>query len=132
MEHGRCQRTRRTNLSTLSASDPTHRSADLGLARRALDAERATSLAADHAIPAVHANVAAAVAAHGTGVALVAEILAHNALQTGQLVMAHSAVAASTEAYYLRINEAKTTACDFRDWLLEESRKTRPETHEEP
>jgi hypothetical protein len=29
---------RRTNLSTLSASDPTHRSADLGLARRALDA----------------------------------------------------------------------------------------------
>ncbi|WP_244512615.1 LysR substrate-binding domain-containing protein [Roseovarius nanhaiticus] len=59
------------------------------------------------------------IAAHGTGVALVAEILAHNALQTGQLVMAHSAVAASTEAYYLRINEAKTTACDFRDWLLE-------------
>ncbi len=33
-----------------------------------IDVERATSLAADHAIPAVHANVAAAVAAHGTGV----------------------------------------------------------------
>ena len=59
------------------------------------------------------------IAIHGTGVALVAEVLAQNALQTGQLVMAHDAVTQCKEGYFLRINEAKDTANAFRDWLFE-------------
>ena len=57
-------------------------------------------------------------AMHGAGVALVTDVLAHHALETGQLVMAHEAIAPCTEGYYLRINEANSTAKQFRDWMF--------------
>jgi DNA-binding transcriptional LysR family regulator len=57
-------------------------------------------------------------AAHGTGVALVSRVLAQNALQAGQLVLAHTAVVPCKEGYYLRVNEANATARQFRDWLF--------------
>lgn len=60
-------------------------------------------------------------AAHGNGVALVSKLLARPAMQTGRLMLAHSAVIPSKEGYYLRINEANPTAQQFRDWLLEKT-----------
>ena len=57
-------------------------------------------------------------AVHGAGVALVTEVLAQHALETGQLVRAHQAIAPCKEGYYLRVNEAHSTAKQFRDWLF--------------
>jgi LysR family transcriptional regulator, glycine cleavage system transcriptional activator len=59
-------------------------------------------------------------AVNGNGVALVSEVLAQVALQTGQLVKAHDATIACQEGYYLRINEQNTVADQFRDWLMEQ------------
>ncbi len=59
-------------------------------------------------------------AVHGHGVALVNEVLARTALETGQLVHAHSAVITCQEGYYLRINDRNIAAGQFRDWLLEQ------------
>jgi LysR family glycine cleavage system transcriptional activator len=58
-------------------------------------------------------------AVHGNGVALVSKILAQYAIRTGQLELAHAAVAPCKEGYYLRVNEANPTAKQFRVWLLE-------------
>ncbi|MEH6644654.1 LysR family transcriptional regulator [Sulfitobacter sp.] len=57
-------------------------------------------------------------AVHGNGVALVSKVLARHAMQMGQLVLAHAAVVPCKEGYYLRVNEANSTAKQFRDWLL--------------
>jgi len=58
-------------------------------------------------------------AVHGNGVALVSEILASHALNTGQLVRAHGSVAPCNEGYYLRINDKLPSAALFKDWLLD-------------
>lgn len=57
-------------------------------------------------------------AVEGNGVALVSEVLARNALRTGQLVRANDAALASKEGYFLRVNETDPTAQQFRDWFL--------------
>lgn len=57
-------------------------------------------------------------AVEGNGVALVSEVLARNALRTGQLVRANDAALASKEGYFLRVNESDPTAQQFRDWFL--------------
>jgi DNA-binding transcriptional LysR family regulator len=61
-------------------------------------------------------------AVHGNGVALVSEVLAQHAMQTGQLVLAHDAVAPCKEGFYLRIDDSNPTARLFRDWLLDSIR----------
>ncbi len=57
-------------------------------------------------------------AVQGNGVALVNEVLARAALDTGQLVQAHDAVIDCQEGYYLRIDDRNAAAVQFRDWLL--------------
>jgi LysR family glycine cleavage system transcriptional activator len=57
-------------------------------------------------------------AVHGNGVALVSKILAQHALQAKQLELAHTAAVPCKEGYFLRVNEAKPKALQFRDWLL--------------
>tara|TARA_R110002051_G_scaffold7035_5_gene33051 strand:- start:5005 stop:5874 length:870 start_codon:yes stop_codon:yes gene_type:complete len=59
-------------------------------------------------------------AVHGAGVALVSEVLARHALETGQLIHAHDAVATCNEGYYLRINNGVQASTYFQDWLLEQ------------
>lgn len=66
-------------------------------------------------------------AVNGAGIALVTEVLAPHALETGQLERAHEAVAPCSEGYYLRINEANPTAGQFRDWLLDKIGRTEAE-----
>ncbi|MFL4471742.1 LysR family transcriptional regulator [Tateyamaria armeniaca] len=58
-------------------------------------------------------------AVHGNGVALVSALLAQNAVQSGQLVMAHDARLPSTEGYFLRTNTQVPEAVAFGEWLLE-------------
>ena len=58
-------------------------------------------------------------AAHGNGVALVSEVLAHHALITGQLVRAHDASVPCNEGYYLRVNGADPATQRFGSWFLE-------------
>ncbi len=58
-------------------------------------------------------------AVHGNGVALVTELLAQNALLSGQLVRAHEAHLPSKEGYYLRVNANDPASEMFRDWLQE-------------
>ncbi|WP_394688612.1 LysR family transcriptional regulator [Hoeflea sp.] len=60
-------------------------------------------------------------AVDGNGVALVSEVLAQNALRTGQLVLACDAAVPCKEGYYLRIDESDPTAQQFRDWLFEKT-----------
>ncbi len=57
-------------------------------------------------------------AAHGSGVALVSELLADHALQTGLVARAHPASIPGHEGYYMSINKDKPAAVDFRDWLV--------------
>ena len=59
-------------------------------------------------------------ALYGNGVALVSEILAKHALETGQLVLADESVARCNEGYYLRVNEKVPAAVLFKDWLLQQ------------
>lgn len=59
-------------------------------------------------------------ALHGNGVALVSESLAHTAIASGQLVLAHSKVAPCQEGYYIRVSEKNDTSVQFRNWLLEQ------------
>ena len=61
-------------------------------------------------------------AVHGSGVALVSEVLAQHALDTGQLIRAHDSIASSNEGYFLRINEKVPASILFRDWVLEQTR----------
>lgn len=56
-------------------------------------------------------------AADGHGVALVSSALVGNALQGGQLVLAHGASIAGTEGYYLSYDADKPRAKAFADWL---------------
>ncbi|MEM8979792.1 MAG: LysR family transcriptional regulator [Pseudomonadota bacterium] len=57
-------------------------------------------------------------ASHGNGVALVSELLANHALESGRLEMAHSGSIAAQEGYYLSINESVPAGVNFREWLL--------------
>ncbi|MDG1068013.1 MAG: LysR family transcriptional regulator [Sulfitobacter sp.] len=57
-------------------------------------------------------------AVHGNGIALVSRILAQHGLHAKQLELAHTARAPCKEGYFLRVNEAKPIALQFRDWLL--------------
>lgn len=57
-------------------------------------------------------------ATQGSGVALVSELLAEHALQTGLVVRAHHAWLPSQEGYYLSYSKNKTQAAAFREWLL--------------
>lgn len=63
-------------------------------------------------------------AAHGNGVALVSEVLAHTALKTGQLVRAYDTLIDCQEGYYVRISQQNKAAAQFRDWLLEQIPQT--------
>lgn len=58
-------------------------------------------------------------AVYGNGVALVSELLARPALQSGQLVLAHDFVSPCKEGHYLRINEKEPISILFRDWVQE-------------
>ncbi len=64
-------------------------------------------------------GMALQLAAHGNGVALVSELLAAHALESGLLQRAHAASIPSQEGYYLSIDEANPMARAFRAWLLE-------------
>lgn len=80
------------------------------------------TVAGDELIPQIFVDsfgAAMNMALHGNGVALVSALLAQQALNTGQLVRAHEAVAPGNEGYYLRIEEKNPTATQFRDWILE-------------
>ncbi|WP_299350187.1 LysR family transcriptional regulator [uncultured Shimia sp.] len=57
-------------------------------------------------------------AANGNGVALVSELLADHALQTGLVERAHPASISGQEGYYVSIAKDKPEALEFRDWLL--------------
>ncbi|WP_138935297.1 LysR family transcriptional regulator [Roseovarius arcticus] len=63
-------------------------------------------------------------AVHGSGVALVSEILAHHALKSGQLVLADGAATKCNEGYYIRVNEKLPTSTLFKDWLLQQSQRS--------
>ncbi|MDG2340583.1 MAG: LysR family transcriptional regulator [Paracoccaceae bacterium] len=62
-------------------------------------------------------GMALQLAAHGNGVALVSELLAGHALQSGMLERAHDASIPSLEGYYLSVNENNATALRFQTWL---------------
>ena len=57
-------------------------------------------------------------AAQGNGVALVSELLARHALETGQVVRAHPATIPGAEGYFIATTSASPIAATFRDWLL--------------
>jgi LysR family glycine cleavage system transcriptional activator len=82
-------------------------------------------------------TMAVEAARDGQGVALVGDMLVADDLAAGRLVRPFDPDLSTplTFSYYLLsakdgARQPKTAA--FRDWLLEESRKARPETHEEP
>ncbi len=57
-------------------------------------------------------------AAHGNGVALVSELLADHALQTGLVERAHPASITGQEGYYMSVIQSKPEALELRDWLM--------------
>lgn len=57
-------------------------------------------------------------AAQGSGVALVSELLAEHALRTELVERAHPSSLPSQEGYYLSISKDKPQASMFREWLL--------------
>ena len=61
-------------------------------------------------------------AVHGNGMALVSEVLAQSAIESGQLVLAHSNVVPCEEGYYVRADEKNVAAVQFRDWILLQGR----------
>lgn len=63
-------------------------------------------------------GMALQLATHGNGVALVSELLAGHAIQSGLLERAHTASIPCQEGYFLSINESNPTASHFRAWLL--------------
>ncbi len=62
-------------------------------------------------------GMALQLAAHGNGVALVSELLARHALETGVLVRAHPGAITSQDGYFLSVNDDSASARQFRDWL---------------
>jgi LysR family glycine cleavage system transcriptional activator len=60
-------------------------------------------------------------AVHGNGVALVSEVLADHALQTGIIERAHPASIESQEGYYMSITKGNPAAAELREWLLDDS-----------
>mgnify|MGYP001588973022 CR=1 FL=1 len=65
-------------------------------------------------------GMALQLATHGNGVALVSELLAGHAIQSGLLERAHDASIGSQEGYFLSINDTNPTASRFRTWLLDQ------------
>lgn len=63
-------------------------------------------------------GMALQLAAHGNGVALVSELLATHAIQSGLLERAHRASIPSQEGYFLSIDEGNPMAVSFRKWVL--------------
>lgn len=64
-------------------------------------------------------GMALQLAAHGSGVALVSELLSHHAIASGMLERAHPGAIPGQEDYYLSINERIPAAVAFRSWLQE-------------
>lgn len=64
-------------------------------------------------------GMALQLAAHGNGVALVSELLARHALNTGILVRAHPGSISSQDGYYLSASDSSVSAQQFCDWLLD-------------
>lgn len=64
-------------------------------------------------------GMALQLAVHGNGVALVSELLAGQAIQTGQVKRAHAASIPSQEGYFLWADEQNPNAVHFRNWLLD-------------
>ncbi len=62
-------------------------------------------------------GMALQLAAQGHGVALVSEMLAGQALETGQLVRASDGAIVGQEAYFLSISSEKATAIAFAEWI---------------
>ncbi|WP_150525389.1 LysR family transcriptional regulator [Roseibium sediminis] len=62
-------------------------------------------------------GMAMQIAMHANGVALVNELLAGHAIETGLLERAHTASIAGQEGYYLSISEGNANAERFREWL---------------
>lgn len=62
-------------------------------------------------------GMALQLARHGSGVALVSELLAGYPIATGQLERAHSASIASQEGYHLFVNENVPAAGPFGGWI---------------
>lgn len=65
-------------------------------------------------------GAALTMAMHGNGVALVCEVLAQSALESGQLIRAHDQAAPCKEGYFLRVNTTGLTSVQFRNWFLEQ------------
>lgn len=65
-------------------------------------------------------GMALQLAAHGSGVALVTELLAKHAIETGLVERAHGHSVESNEGYYLSSNASNPAAALFHDWLLEQ------------
>lgn len=57
-------------------------------------------------------------AVDGNGVALISELLADHALQTGRITRAHPASIPSQEGYYLSVANETPEALAMRDWLV--------------
>lgn len=62
-------------------------------------------------------GMALQLASHGSGVALVSELLSRHAIASGLLERAHPGAIPGQEAYYLSINERVPAAVAFRSWL---------------
>ena len=63
-------------------------------------------------------GMALQLAAHGNGVALVSELLATHAIQSGLLEIADAASIPSQEGYFLSVDESNPMATAFKVWLL--------------
>jgi len=63
-------------------------------------------------------GMALEMAAHGSGVALVSEVLATHAIRSGRLVRANTGTIAGSEGYYLSCKNNHALAHQFEEWLL--------------
>ncbi len=65
-------------------------------------------------------GMALQLAVHGSGVALVSELLAKHAIASGLVERAHSCSVECNEGYYLSADTSNPAAVLFHDWLLEQ------------
>ncbi|WP_253746799.1 MULTISPECIES: LysR substrate-binding domain-containing protein [unclassified Ruegeria] len=65
-------------------------------------------------------GMALQLAAHGSGVALVSELLAKHAIASGSVERAHSLSVKCNEGYFLSSDDTNPAATLFHNWLLEQ------------
>jgi LysR family glycine cleavage system transcriptional activator len=65
-------------------------------------------------------GMALQLAAQGNGVALVSELLAGHAIQSGLIARAHGASIPCPEGYFLSTKESNPAASRFREWFLDQ------------